>query len=305
MKSLRKGDRGPGVRLLQDKLIAAGYHLNPDAHFWNNTDTALRAYQRKQGLIPDGVAGPNTWATLDATEKSKSTSASSPLLNGLMAILGGKVIQAAVITKYFMPPSQASRPASLLRISERGLLFIYTSEAKRGASNHLHWPGGSSGVTLGPGYDMKERAEPEIITDMQAIGVDIVAAKKIAEGSGLVALKAKQFSDNNRNLVSLRDKQELALLKHIVPKYEAMVKRSITIDLLQHEFDALVSFAYNPGREFGNIARLINQGKTAEAVLTIKKVIKSGGSVNQGLVNRREREVALFLYSHYGSLRTV
>lgn len=303
MKSLRKGDRGPGVRLLQDKLIEAGYHLNPDAHFWNNTDTALRAYQRKQGLIPDGVAGPNTWATLDATEKSTSTS--SPLLNGLMAILGGKVIQAAVIAKYFMPPSQASRPASLLRISENGLLFIYTLESFPGKSNRLHWPGGSSGVTLGPGYDMKERTENTIIADMLANGVDIATAKNIAKGSKLVSSKASDFCKTNRGLVEFDPKQELKLLRHIVPQYEAIVKRNIAVDVLQHEFDALVSFAYNPGREFSTVARLINHGKTAAAVQTIKKVINSGGSVNKGLIDRREREVALYLYNNYGKLRSV
>ena len=203
-----------------------------------------------------------------------------------------------------MPSSQASRPASQLRISENGLKFIYTLEARRNVSNQLHWPRGSSGVTLGPGYDMKERTEAEITTDMLAIGVDITTAKKIAKGSGLEGPKAQQFVNDNENLVKLRDQQEMMLLKHIAPRYEAMVRRGITTDLLQHEFDALVSFAYNPGRKFSTVARLINQGKTAEAVRTIKKVIKSGGSVNKGLVNRREREVVLYLYNNYGKLRT-
>lgn len=57
MKTLRKGDRGPEVRRLQERLIAAGCRLNPDALFGDGTDTALRAFQSKKGLTPDGVPG--------------------------------------------------------------------------------------------------------------------------------------------------------------------------------------------------------------------------------------------------------
>jgi GH24 family phage-related lysozyme (muramidase) len=303
MKSLRKGDRGPEVRQLQEKLIAAGYRLIADAHFWNNTDTALRAFQRKRGLIPDGIAGSNTWKALTVADKTEATSTSSPLLTRLIGVLGGPVVQAALLAKNFMPPSLASRPASQLHISENGLKFIYTLEAFPGKSNRLHWPEGSSGVTLGPGYDMKERSETTIVTDMQAIGVDNTTAKKISKGSGLTGSKANQFAHDNLNLINLKVSQEMNLLKHVVPSYETMVRRGITVDLLQYEFDALVSFAYNPGREFNTVARHVNQGKVAEAVQTIKKVVKSGGNVNKGLINRREREVALYLYNNYGKLR--
>jgi hypothetical protein len=40
--------------------------------------------------------------------------------------------------------------AAALTISEQGLWFIFRREAQADVSNHLHWPGGSSGVTLGP-----------------------------------------------------------------------------------------------------------------------------------------------------------
>lgn len=69
MNPLRKGDRGPEVRKLQEKLIAAGYPIRPDAHFGDSTDTALRAFQDKKGLIPDGVAGTNTWHALGVIDK--------------------------------------------------------------------------------------------------------------------------------------------------------------------------------------------------------------------------------------------
>ena len=306
MKPLRKGNRGPEVRQLQEMLVASGYRIVPDEYFWNDTEAAVRAFQRKQGLIPDGIAGPNTWGALNGSTKTNSASGSFPILDKLVTLLGAPVIQAAMLARNLMASNEASKPAAQMRISEKGLQFIYTLEAFPGLSNHVHWPGGSSGVTLGPGYDMKERSETTIIADMRAIGLDTAKAEKIAKGSGLVGpTKAQEFCKANRSLVNLGVKQEMVLLRHIVPQYEGMVKRGITTNLLQNEFDALVSFAYNPGREFKNVAGLINQGKVADAMHKIKQVIKTGGKVNNGLINRRGHEVTLYLYSNYGKLRSV
>ena len=198
---------------------------------------------------------------------------------------------------------------SLLKTSEKGLQFIYTREAWSGRSNILHWPGGGSGVTLGPGYDMKERTEESIAKDMQAIGQSADIAKKIAKGAGLKGDDAKKFvKDNNVEgnvLVQLSDKNELELLKLIVPAYEAHVKRRITIDLLQHEFDALVSFAYNIGSIPLAVANPLNQGKIRNALTEFKARNTSGGKVNKVLVKRREQELTLYNFGDYGYLRIV
>jgi len=52
---LRKGSKGDGVKLLQEKL-----GLKVDGAFGPATERALRNWQRSKGLIADGVAGPNT-----------------------------------------------------------------------------------------------------------------------------------------------------------------------------------------------------------------------------------------------------
>lgn len=305
MKILRKGARGPKVGKLQENLIAAGFQLKTDQYFWNNTDKALRTFQRKNGLIPDGIAGDKTWTALDAAGKPKASHKATTLLDIIISALGRPAILAAQLAKYITPTTQASQPVAQFRTSKKGYSFIYTAEAYPGISNYLHWPGGSSGVTLGPGYDMKERTEAGIIADLTAIGVDRAKASKVAKGARLTNKIAQDFATNNRKLIKLTGKDEIALLKNIVPRYEALVKRHVTIDLMQHEFDALVCFAYNPGKEFIKVANFINHGKVASALKTIKNVIHTGGSVNQGLINRREKEVTLYLYNDYGKLRTV
>jgi peptidoglycan hydrolase-like protein with peptidoglycan-binding domain len=39
--------------------------VNADGNFGANTEAAVRVFQRAQGLVPDGIVGPKTWAALD------------------------------------------------------------------------------------------------------------------------------------------------------------------------------------------------------------------------------------------------
>lgn len=67
MKVLRIGDTGPQVQLLQLALRREGsFTGNTSGVFGQQTQTALRAFQRRVGLTPDGIAGPRTHAALEA-----------------------------------------------------------------------------------------------------------------------------------------------------------------------------------------------------------------------------------------------
>jgi GH24 family phage-related lysozyme (muramidase) len=193
-------------------------------------------------------------------------------------------------------PVVAAVPAS--KTSAQGLAFIFAHEAQKGVSNRLHWPLGKSGVTLGPGYDMKSRDAVTIEADMKAIGVDATTAAAIAKAAGLSHAEAKKFRDDNKDLVSLEADQETALLTYIVPSYEKWVRNSIKIALKQHEFDAMVSFAYNSAGLMASVSSLINAGKTDDAMALIKKAGTSN-TAQPGLVTRREDEVRLFTLGLY------
>src|ERR1700746_2431451 len=194
---------------------------------------------------------------------------------------------------------QAHKSAAQHHTSQAGLDFIFRHEAQAGVSNHLHWPGGSSGVTLGPGYDMKERSKSEIVGHMIHIGFPKSTAEKIAGGSKLVGPAAEDFADDNEDLVSLSSAQETALLRVIVPHYEAIVRRNVHVHLKQHEFDALVSFVYNPGGSFLPVSQAINAARVAEAMQIIKTRITTGRTKSTGLVHRRVDEVQLYLHGAY------
>lgn len=64
MTTLRHGDRGQAVLQLQKQLNAQGAKLFADGDFGDKTEAAVRAYQRKVGLVADGIAGPKTQAAL-------------------------------------------------------------------------------------------------------------------------------------------------------------------------------------------------------------------------------------------------
>jgi putative chitinase len=62
---LRLGDQGKAVRSLQEALLLHGF--NPglvDGEFGAGTEAALIAFQRSEGLLADGLAGPRTQAEL-------------------------------------------------------------------------------------------------------------------------------------------------------------------------------------------------------------------------------------------------
>jgi tetratricopeptide (TPR) repeat protein len=62
---LRLGKRGDAVQKLQEALAKLGYSVGtPDGRFGEGTRKAVIDFQRKNGLKPDGVVGPKTFASI-------------------------------------------------------------------------------------------------------------------------------------------------------------------------------------------------------------------------------------------------
>jgi N-acetyl-anhydromuramyl-L-alanine amidase AmpD len=57
--TLRRGGRGELVKLVQAKI-----DVEASGRFDAATEAAVRQFQRDNGLVPDGIVGPRTWATL-------------------------------------------------------------------------------------------------------------------------------------------------------------------------------------------------------------------------------------------------
>lgn len=64
---LEKGSKGSSVKALQAMLIGYGYDCGKsgaDGDFGSATDAAVRKYQSRNGLTPDGCVGIKTWKKL-------------------------------------------------------------------------------------------------------------------------------------------------------------------------------------------------------------------------------------------------
>lgn len=88
------------------------------------------------------------------------------------------------------------------------------------------------------------------------------------------------------------------ILSRDLAKFEAAVDRAVTVSMAQHEFDALVSLAFNIGGGAfakSSVVRRLNAGNRRGAADAFRLWNKAGGKVLQGLVNRRESERAQFL----------
>jgi GH24 family phage-related lysozyme (muramidase) len=231
----------------------------------------------------------STWALRSGVSWNNPSPAVPPNACMVMKPLSGLVAASP-------PPTVAAN-----NISDAGMTFLYREEAQKNVSDRLHWPKFGSGVTLGPGYDLKERKEDAIIADLQGIGLDKAIAKAIAGGAGKTGQDAKKFCDDNAKLVVLTAEQETALLKLTLPDYIRRVRNKVTIDLRQHQFDALVSFTYNVWGPMHAVGQLLNAGKEADAMTMIRSHDVSNGEVVAGLTARRGREVNLYLNGIYGT----
>lgn len=113
-------DRRPLVERLQRALNKAGHPTDVDGLFGAGTERALKAFQRSQGLQVDGIVGPATWRALGPHLRKRER-----------------------------PPTFDHVPG--FETFHGDLDWVHQREGHAGKP---YWPGGSSGVTLDPGFDL-------------------------------------------------------------------------------------------------------------------------------------------------------
>lgn len=85
------------------------------------------------------------------------------------------------------------------------------------------------------------------------------------------------------------------LLANLLPKFEAIVNKKVTVPLTQNQFDALVSYTWNTGGS-DTLFSLINKKASPSEIRTWfeTKYITAGGKQFQGLVDRRKDEANVY-----------
>ena len=96
-----------------------------------------------------------------------------------------------------------------------------------------------------------------------------------------------------------------AILARDLLRFETGVGRLVTVPLAQHEFDALVSFAFNVGEGAlgrSTLLKRLNAGDRPAAAAQFGTWNKAGGRVLAGLTRRRAEERAMFSSGLYAGV---
>lgn len=67
LPTVRKGDSGTAVKILQLALVAYEYNIGKygaDGDFGSDTESAVRQFQKKSKIEVDGIVGKDTWSEL-------------------------------------------------------------------------------------------------------------------------------------------------------------------------------------------------------------------------------------------------
>lgn len=81
------GSKGESVKTLQNLLNRQGYSLDEDGVFGAKTQAAVKDYQKKNGLLLDGIAGDQTWGNLLGANTAAQQAAAPAISEATMEAL--------------------------------------------------------------------------------------------------------------------------------------------------------------------------------------------------------------------------
>lgn len=203
------------VKVLQNALVKNGYTVDTDGFFGDDTDKVVKQFQADNGLKADGIVGRGTWVKLGF----KDESANYPIPDGVLVGFRGD------------------------------LAFIHAREGHRG---YPYWPGGASGVTLDPGFDLGH-VEPETFKKYYQDILSVDEINQLNNALGVKGEAAKSLLRANpqwKNIkVSGSEASKIFPIaadkywKGITKRYPALIKED-TPGSVQTAF---LSLAYNRG----------------------------------------------------------
>ena len=128
---------------------------------------------------------------------------------------------------------------------------------------------------------------------LPTIGVGHLLKKdELASGRIVISGVPVEFGDG------LGEEQVTSLLQQDLQPAEDTVNSGVKVVLDQNQFDALVSFTFNSGAQAfadSTLLKMLNQGSYDAVPDQLRRWVRAGGKIVQGLVNRRENEIKLWL----------
>lgn len=134
---------------------------------------------------------------------------------------------------------KSTRTTVALKVPTRGVI-TWEAEGNEGGRFHsrvLHVPSSTSGLTIGRGYDMKNRSSAEIKKDLEQANVDTNKSTIISKAAGLFGKKAEQFIiDNDLLDFEISADTQLKLFESVYLDYVSTVKRICNKKTVREEY---------------------------------------------------------------------
>ena len=125
------------------------------------------------------------------------------------------------------------------------------------------------------------------------IGIGHLLTRSRSGRQGKISIGGQALDYRN----GITEQQCWDLLDEDLAGSEATVNEAVKVSLNQNQFDALVSFAFNVGDgafRSSTLLRLLNQGQYDQVPAQLRRWNMDNGHVVQGLINRRNKEIALW-----------
>ena len=114
--------------------------------------------------------------------------------------------------------------------------FTYHHEiGHQGQSLVPHFPGGNSGVTIGPGYDLSLRTPLEVFEDLTKAGIDHQTAQVLSEAASLSGYEAQKWIYQHGGIFISEEQQEFLYNQVLVPEYEHRMMSQLQNFVEHHE----------------------------------------------------------------------
>ncbi len=114
--------------------------------------------------------------------------------------------------------------------------FTYHQEiGHQGQSLVPHYPGGKSGVTIGPGYDMGHRSPQEIYNDLTSAGIDPETAYTLIDAAHKTGGEAGDWISQKGGIIITEEQQKSLFENVLVPEYEERTKAQLLDFAQRHE----------------------------------------------------------------------
>lgn len=98
---LERGDTGQQVTAVQQRLDGYGYAIAVDGWYGPQTEAVVTSWQRSNGLLIDGIVGPETWRSLSPAVRFPSVQVTEPPIP--QGVDGDCESWRPLVTKYGMP----------------------------------------------------------------------------------------------------------------------------------------------------------------------------------------------------------